>query len=74
MASITKRWNPSAFQRLGLLYLFLNFPNIKHIASLYNLENELREKHPPFAIQVYMDDKSSFTLPLFLQVSDNGPT
>ena len=36
MASIKKRRIPSAFCRLGLLYLFLNFPNIKHIASLYN--------------------------------------
>ena len=35
MASI-KRGSPSALYRLGLLYLFLNFPNIKHIASLYN--------------------------------------
>ena len=26
---------PSAFYRLGLLYLFLNFPNIKHIAYIY---------------------------------------
>ena len=25
----------SAFYRLGLLYLFLNFPNIKHIAYIY---------------------------------------
>ena len=33
---IKKRRIPSAFYRLGLLYLFLNFPNIKHIASLYN--------------------------------------
>ena len=29
MASIKKRRVPSAFYRLGLLYLFLNFPNIK---------------------------------------------
>ena len=36
MASIKKRRIPSAFYRLGLLYLFLNFPNIKHIAYLYN--------------------------------------
>ena len=36
MASTRKRRIPSAFYRLGLLYLFLNFPNIKHIASLYN--------------------------------------
>jgi hypothetical protein len=26
----------SAFCRLGLLYLFLNFPNIKHMAYLHN--------------------------------------
>jgi hypothetical protein len=32
----TKKRIPSAFYRLGLLYLFLNFPNIKHIAYLYN--------------------------------------
>ena len=36
MASIKKRRIPSDFYRLGLLYLFLNFTNIKHIASLYN--------------------------------------
>jgi hypothetical protein len=34
MASIKKRGIQSAFYRLGLLYLFLNFPNIKHIASV----------------------------------------
>ena len=36
MASIKKRRIPTAFYRLALLYLFLNFPNIKHIAYLYN--------------------------------------
>ena len=36
MASTKKRRLPSAFYRLGLLFLFLNFPNIKHIAYLYN--------------------------------------
>ena len=36
MASNKKRRIPSAFYRLGLLYLFLNFINIKHIALLYN--------------------------------------
>ena len=37
MASIKQRRFPSAFYRLGLLYFFLNIPNIKHIASLYNM-------------------------------------
>ena len=36
MASIKKRRIPSTFYGLGLLYLFLNFPNSKHIAYLYN--------------------------------------
>jgi hypothetical protein len=36
VASIKKRSIPSAFYELGLQYLFLNLPNIKHIASLYN--------------------------------------
>ena len=36
MASNKKRRIPSAIYRLCLLYLFLNFANIKHIASLYN--------------------------------------
>ena len=36
MASIKKRRIQSAFFKLGLLYLFLSFPNIKHIAYLYN--------------------------------------
>jgi hypothetical protein len=34
--SIKKRRIPSAFYRLGLLYLSISFPNMKHIASLYN--------------------------------------
>jgi hypothetical protein len=37
MASIKNRRIPSAFYRLGLLYLFLNFSYIKHIAYLYNM-------------------------------------
>jgi hypothetical protein len=36
MASNKKRRIPSAFYRLGLVYLFLNLPNIKHIAYIYN--------------------------------------
>ena len=36
MATNKKTRIPSAFYRLGLLFLFLNFPNIKHIAPLYN--------------------------------------
>jgi hypothetical protein len=36
MASIKKRRIPSAFYRLGLIYLVLNFTNIKHIVLLYN--------------------------------------
>jgi hypothetical protein len=36
MASTKKRRIPSALYRLGLIYLFLNFPNIKHIAYIYN--------------------------------------
>ena len=53
MASIKKTRIPSAFYKLGLLYLFLNFPNIKHIASLYNRSIAYLagiKKHPPFAI------------------------
>ena len=49
---------PSDFYRLGLLYLFLNFPNIKHIAYIYNRNIAYMagkkinhgEKCPPFAI------------------------
>ena len=37
MATNKKTRIPSAFYRLGLLYLFLNFPNIKHIAYIYNM-------------------------------------
>jgi hypothetical protein len=36
MAANKKTRIPSAFYRLGLLYLFLNFPNIKHIAYIYS--------------------------------------
>jgi hypothetical protein len=36
MAFVKKRRIPSAFYRLGLLYLFLNFPNIKHNTYLYS--------------------------------------
>ena len=36
MVTNKKRRIPSVFYRLGLLYLFINFPNIKHIAYLYN--------------------------------------
>ena len=54
MASIKKKRIPSAFYRLGQLYLFLNFPNIKHIASLYNRSIAylagMKIKRPPFAI------------------------
>jgi hypothetical protein len=54
-ASIKKRRIPSA---LGLLYLFLNFPNIKHIAYIYTrsraylagMKTNHEEKCPPFAI------------------------
>uniref|UniRef100_A0A673ZFN6 Metastasis associated 1 n=1 Tax=Salmo trutta TaxID=8032 RepID=A0A673ZFN6_SALTR len=46
------------FYRLGLLYLFLNFPNIKHIAFLYNrsiaylagMKINHGEKRPPLVI------------------------
>jgi hypothetical protein len=37
IASIKMRMIPSAFYRLGIIYLFINFPNIKHIAYLYNI-------------------------------------
>ena len=58
MMASTKKRIPSAFYRLGLLYIFLNFPNIKHIAYIlqqeYNLpgwqENKPQEKLPPLAI------------------------
>ena len=58
MASIKKRRIPSAFYRLGLLYLFLNFPNIKRIAYIYNrrtaylagMKINSGKKHPPFTI------------------------
>ena len=36
MASTKKRRIPSSFYRLSILYLFLNFPNIKLIAYIYN--------------------------------------
>ena len=36
MAANKKRRIPSFFYGLGLLYLFLNFPNMKHIAYIYN--------------------------------------
>jgi hypothetical protein len=58
MSPTKRRWIPSAFYRLGLLYLFINFPNVKHIASLYNrtiaylagMNINHREKSHPFAI------------------------
>jgi hypothetical protein len=58
MAANKKRSIPSAFYRLGLLYLCLNFPNIKHIAYIYNrsiayltgMKMNHGEKRPPFAI------------------------
>ena len=58
MVSTKNRRIPSAFYRLGLPYLFLNFPNIKHIAYIYNrsiaylsgMKINHREKCPPFAI------------------------
>jgi hypothetical protein len=61
MASIKKRRILSAFYRLGLLSLFLNFPDVKHIASLYNrsiaylagMKINHREKQPPLAIYVH---------------------
>ena len=58
MAANKKRRIPSAFYRLGLIYLFLNFPIIKHIAYIYNrsidylagMKMNHGEKRPPFAI------------------------
>ena len=72
MASIKKRRIPSAFYRLGLLYLFLNFPNLKHIAYLYNrsiayldgvkMKQGRRGLHSLFKCT---DDMYLFLLPLF---------
>ena len=58
MATNKKTRIPSAFYRLGLLYLYINFPIIKHIAYIYNrsiaylagMKINHGEKHPPFAI------------------------
>ena len=46
MAVNKKRRIPWAFYRLGLLYLFLNFPNIKHIAYIYNRSIDWGEGSP----------------------------
>ena len=80
MASIKKRRIPSAFYRLGLLYLFLNFLNIKHIASLYNrsivylagmkINNRLSALHSLFK---YIDDSIFYPAPVPRQVHKNGP-
>ena len=58
MASNKKRRIPSAFYRLDLLYLLLNFPYIKHIGYIYNMRVAYLagmkinhgEKCPPFTI------------------------
>ena len=54
MATNKKTRIPSAFYRLEQLYLFLNFPNIKHIAYIYNRNiaflSGYGEKRTPFVI------------------------
>jgi hypothetical protein len=60
MAAYKNTKIPPAFYRLGILYLYLNFPNInfKHIAYIYNrniaylagMKINHGEKRPPFAI------------------------
>ena len=60
--------------RLGLLYLFINFPNIKHISH----ENEPWEKCPPFAVYVHSPPFAIEVLfshaPVLRQGHDNGPS
>jgi hypothetical protein len=79
MASIKKRRIPSAFYRLSLLYLFLNSPNIKHIASLYNRSiaylagMKMNSGKSVLHMLIKCIDYVFFPLPLFQQVHDNGP-
>ena len=75
-----KRKIPSAFYRLGLLYLFLNFPNIKHIAYLYNrsiaylagmkISHGKNRLHSLFK---YIEDMCCFFASVLRQVYNNGP-
>ena len=73
MASVKKRRSPSAFYMLGLQYLFLNFPNIKHIGYLYN-------RNIAYLAGMKMNHGKSIDLHVFFppapvsrQVQDNGP-
>jgi hypothetical protein len=79
MASIKKKRFPPAFYRLGLLDLFLTFPNIKHIAFLYNKSIAhlagMKMNHGKSVLHLLfkcIDDMSFFPLPLLRQVHDNG--
>uniref|UniRef100_A0A674AWQ7 Uncharacterized protein n=1 Tax=Salmo trutta TaxID=8032 RepID=A0A674AWQ7_SALTR len=56
MASITKRTIPSAFYRLGLVYLFLNFPNIWHITYLYHTSIAYLAYHYSFVVLACAQD------------------
>ena len=89
MASIKKRRVSSAFYRLGLLYLFLNFPNIKHIALLYNRSIDylagMKMNHGKCVLHSlfkyivlhslfkYIDDSIFYPAPVPRQVHKNGP-
>ena len=73
MASIKKRRIPS-FYRLGLLCLFLNSPNIKHVAYIYNRSIAylagMKEKNNTGKCILHslfkcIDDMYFFPLPLF---------
>ena len=72
MASIKKRRIPSAFYRLDLLFLFVNFPNIKHSASLHNRSKaylagmKINHRKSVFhSLFTCIDNMCFFPLPLF---------
>ena len=81
MASNKKRRIPSAFYRLGLLFLLLNCPNIKHIACIYNSSITYlagmkinQGKSVLHSLFKYIHDIDFFpAAPVFIQVHDNGP-
>ena len=81
MACIKKGKDPSALDRLGLMYLFLNFPNIKHITSLYNRSKAYlagrKMNHGKGVIHALLkciDDMYIFSpAPVLRLVHDSGP-
>jgi hypothetical protein len=80
MASTKKRRIPSDFYRLGLLYLFPNFPNIKHIAYIYNRSIAylagMKMNHGTSVLRLLfkcIDDVFLPAAPVLRQVHDNGP-